>query len=161
MELTGCSNEPLLSPHDVCRKCVLVEFRGDYHCFLTALHRSWWCTERLYAIEHPKLVQEFDEVSETNADTEGYWVSKQWIKGMEWFSVIKGVSSISLPDWRLLRPRMHKASQEDPAPDSLEYRNDVWCEHGLLALNHLNRRRISTEVKCPPWAFNFFWLRIP
>jgi len=51
---------------------------------------------------------------------------------------------------------MHKASQEDPAPDSLEYRNDVWCEHGSLALNHLNRRRISTEVKCPPWAFNFF-----
>jgi len=51
---------------------------------------------------------------------------------------------------------MHKASQEDPAPDSLEYRNDVWCEHGSLALNHLNRRRISTEVRCPPWASNFF-----
>jgi len=47
---------------------------------------------------------------------------------------------------------MHEASQEDPAPDSLEYRNDVWCEHGLLTLNHLNRRRISTEVMCPSQA---------
>lgn len=111
VELTGCRFEPLLTPQDVCQECVHMEFR-----------------ERLYMIEHPKLVQEFDEVSEVDESTEGYWVSKKWIK-----------------DWRLLKPKMHKTSQEDPAPDSPDYRGDVWCEHGSLVLNNFNRRRISRE----------------
>ncbi|KAJ3574829.1 hypothetical protein NP233_g1494 [Leucocoprinus birnbaumii] len=123
VELTGCRHEPLLTTEDICQECVLMEFR-----------------ERLYSIEHPKLVQEFDDVSEVDETAEGYWISKKWIK-----------------DWRLLKPKMHKAFQEDPAPDSLEYRGDVWCEHESLALNSLNRRRISWEgvevlrKKFPSW----------
>ncbi|KXN92215.1 Ubiquitin carboxyl-terminal hydrolase 48 [Leucoagaricus sp. SymC.cos] len=110
MKLTGSIYEPL-SPQDVCRDCVLAEFK-----------------EFLYSIDHPKHVQQFDKVSEVGENGVGYWISKRWIK-----------------DWRLLKPKMHKSQQEDPTPDSLGFRSDVWCEHGSLALSSLNRRMISQE----------------
>jgi hypothetical protein len=49
-------------------------------------------------------------------------------------------------DWRLLKPKMHVAYKEDPAPDSSEFYNHVHCEHGGLSLNTTLRRRISREV---------------
>ena len=49
-------------------------------------------------------------------------------------------------DWRLLKPKMHVAYEEDPAPDSSEFYNHVYCEHGGLSLNTTLRRRISREV---------------
>lgn len=49
-----------------------------------ALTRWLWCIERLYAIEHPKLVQAFDNVDELDGDTVGYWISKRWIKGKKY-----------------------------------------------------------------------------
>jgi ubiquitin carboxyl-terminal hydrolase 48 len=91
-------------------------------------------------------VQGFDDVSELDEDKAGYWISKKWIKGKTNQAYPVG-SAHKLSDWRLLKPKMHKTSQEDPAPDSLEYRGAVWCEHGSLALNSLNRRRISVEVR--------------
>lgn len=38
--------------------------------------------ERLYNIEHPKLVKEFDEIPEDEEGV-GYWISKKWLKGKE------------------------------------------------------------------------------
>lgn len=49
-------------------------------------------------------------------------------------------------DWRLLKPKMHVAYEEDPAPNSSEFYNHVHCEHGGLSLNTTLRRRISREV---------------
>ena len=49
-------------------------------------------------------------------------------------------------DWRLLKPKMHVTSKEDPAPDSSEFYNHVRCEHGGLSLNATLRRKISREV---------------
>jgi len=41
---------------------------------------------------------------------------------------------------------MHVASHEDPGPDSVEFHNDVYCEHGYLTLNSTNRRKMSVQV---------------
>jgi hypothetical protein len=43
---------------------------------------------------------------------------------------------------------MHKLSSDDPAPDSSDYQNDVWCEHNALAVHGANRRQISEQVSC-------------
>ncbi|TFK76330.1 cysteine proteinase [Pluteus cervinus] len=83
-------------------------------------------TERLYEQEHPKFVQAFDQVADVEGDDPGFWISKPWVR-----------------DWKLLRPRMHTHSQEDPAPDSGEFLGHVQCEHGGLSLNTAHRRRIS------------------
>lgn len=37
--------------------------------------------ERLYQIEHPRLVNQFDEIFEPGLDDIGYWISKSWLKG--------------------------------------------------------------------------------
>lgn len=37
--------------------------------------------ERLYQIEHPRLVNQFDQISEVMLDCKGYWISKSWFKG--------------------------------------------------------------------------------
>ena len=39
------------------------------------------CTERLYQIEHPRVVSLFDEVSPLDEGDFGYWISKTWLKG--------------------------------------------------------------------------------
>jgi hypothetical protein len=41
---------------------------------------------------------------------------------------------------------MHVPPQEDPEPDSVEFYNHVYCEHGFLTLNSTNRRKISAQV---------------
>lgn len=41
---------------------------------------------------------------------------------------------------------MHIIASKDPAPDSPDYKNDVWCEHDALAVNGANRRKISGQV---------------
>lgn len=38
-------------------------------------------TERLYQIEHPRVVSLFDEVSPLEEGEFGYWISKAWLKG--------------------------------------------------------------------------------
>ena len=55
-------------------------------------------------------------------------------------------SRCALKDWRLLKPKMHVACEEDPAPDSSQFYNHVRCEHGGLSLNTTLRRKISREV---------------
>ncbi|KAJ3510286.1 hypothetical protein NLJ89_g4765 [Agrocybe chaxingu] len=85
--------------------------------------------EKLYEIEHPRYAKEFDEFSVVPEDGAGYWVSKKWCR-----------------DWRLVKPRMHKPFQNDPAPDSEEFHSHVFCEHGGLSLSTTGRRKISVEA---------------
>lgn len=37
--------------------------------------------EKLYQLEHPRLVAEFNEICATETENEGYWISKAWLKG--------------------------------------------------------------------------------
>jgi hypothetical protein len=85
-------------------------------------------TERIYQIEHPRLVNRFD-LCEADLDNPGYWISKDWLK-----------------DWRLVKPKMHVPAFCDPAPDSPDFNLDVRCEHGGLSMKITARRRISLEV---------------
>ncbi|KAH9483698.1 Ubiquitin carboxyl-terminal hydrolase 48 [Psilocybe cubensis] len=109
---TNCTFEPLLRPHDACSTCVESIFK-----------------EKLYELDHPKQVKQFDEISSVADDELGYWISKKWVK-----------------DWKLMKPKMHIPSVKDPGPDSGEFRNHVLCEHDGLTLNTINRRKISVEA---------------
>jgi hypothetical protein len=146
VELTGCNYESPPSAEDVCQDCVLLEFQGIRRCSLSTSSLPYYCLKgRLYNLEHPKLVKEFDEVSELKGDARGYWISKKWLKGQRYCYEV--VHQLTFVDWRLSKPKMHRASVDDPAPDSLEYREHVLCEHGVLASNSLNRRVISEQVR--------------
>lgn len=57
----------------------------------------------------------------------------------------------SAPDWRLAKPKMHVASQQDPPPDADQYLHHVTCPHGGLSTNTTCRRRISREVSATPF----------
>lgn len=59
-------------------------------------------------------------------------------------------------DWQLNRPKMHKASCEDPPPDGPDFYHNVKCEHDFLTLNLSGRRRISHEVREPLQFVNVF-----
>lgn len=39
-------------------------------------------SERLYQIEHPRLVAQFDEMCDVQQGEPGYWISKAWLKGI-------------------------------------------------------------------------------
>ncbi|KAI0688254.1 cysteine proteinase [Cytidiella melzeri] len=108
----ACQFDPALSSSDVCDECVKYSF-----------------SERLYQVEHPRLVSLFDEICPVADDQCGYWVSKPWLK-----------------DWRLAKPKMHSHSQEDPPPNDPEYQSHVRCEHRGLTPNTMLRRRISAEA---------------
>ncbi|KAJ7581164.1 hypothetical protein C8J56DRAFT_866417 [Mycena floridula] len=110
---TNCIFQHQLSQDDVCADCVRESFR-----------------EVLYQIDHPRLVNEFDQIPfPEGSDSLGVWISKPWLK-----------------DWRLVKPKMHVASQGDPGPDSPEYDIHVRCEHGGLTINSLHRRRLSSQA---------------
>ncbi|KAG7447960.1 cysteine proteinase [Guyanagaster necrorhizus] len=108
---TYCVFKPRLVPSDVCRECVQRSF-----------------TERIYQIEHPRVVRDFEQVSEVGTNSFGYWISKPWLK-----------------DWKLAKPKMHTTSEGDPSPDAPEYDKHVRCEHGGLVLNTTSRTRISVK----------------
>lgn len=109
---TGYEFQPTFTPSDVCRECVEEIFK-----------------ERLYQINHPRIVTRFDQILEVPVNNKGYWISKMWLK-----------------DWRLLKPKMHIVSEGDPAPDNPAFYHDVRCEHQNLSLDTTTRRRISTEA---------------
>jgi hypothetical protein len=106
--------------------------------------------EKLYEIEHPRYAKQFDDISLVPEDELGYWVSKRWCRGQ--FCITAVFHFVDCPrcpskDWRLLKPKMHIASEEDPAPDSSQFYSHVHCEHGGLSLNTTLRRKISREVR--------------
>lgn len=104
-------------------------------------------TEILYHKEHPRHVKEVDDIANVGEGEFGYWISKKWYKGKCFRHVTDRRSwLIGFRDWRLLKPRMHVLSEDDPAPDSAEFYNHVYCEHENLTLNLTNRRKISAQV---------------
>lgn len=109
----GFDNSSVRSPTDVCETCVKELF-----------------TERLYQIQHPRIVAQFDKVCGVRPGDLGFWLSKAWLK-----------------DWRLQRPRMHVSLHGDAAPDSAEFRGHVRCEHDQLSLVSTARRSISKEAR--------------
>lgn len=38
--------------------------------------------EKLYQIDHPRAVSQFDQVADAGVDSVGYWVSKLWLRGV-------------------------------------------------------------------------------
>ena len=69
---------------DVCRRCVQDSFNGDtspVHVHVLYIVLTMPRAERLYQIEHPRLVTLFDDVSQVSEDQQAYWISKQWLKG--------------------------------------------------------------------------------
>ncbi|KAF8643800.1 hypothetical protein AX16_008818 [Volvariella volvacea WC 439] len=124
---TRCTFVPELTPDDVCVECVKAMFQ-----------------ERLYEQEHPKLVREFDLVSNFPPEGEGYWISKSWLK-----------------DWKLARPKMHIISEGDPPPDSQLYGSHVRCEHGYLAPNPTQRRAITSEAASLLKSIFPSWVPVP
>ncbi|KAI0670438.1 cysteine proteinase [Trametes maxima] len=112
VEEDRCILAPKLTPADVCARCVERMFE-----------------EKLYQIEHPRLVSQFDDVAAVEDHEDGYYISKNWLR-----------------DWRLAKPKMHMDGQPDPPPDAEEYLRDVVCEHGALITNVAARRRISPEA---------------
>lgn len=109
----GSDTYTVRSPSEVCETCVRA-------CFI----------ERLYQIQHPRMVAEFDRVCDIRTDEPGFWLSKAWLK-----------------DWRLHKPRMHVPLHGDVAPDATEFRRHVRCEHDRLSLVLTARRSISREAR--------------
>ncbi|KAJ4487816.1 cysteine proteinase [Lentinula aciculospora] len=109
---TNCVFEPALSLDDVCSVCVNNALK-----------------ERMYQIEHPRIVAQFNDKANVENEHSGYWISKAWLR-----------------DWVLQKPKMHVPSEDDPPPDSPEFARDVRCEHGGLSLKLTARRRISIEA---------------
>ncbi|KAH7913760.1 hypothetical protein BJ138DRAFT_1145448 [Hygrophoropsis aurantiaca] len=103
---------PGLTSENVCEVCVQDIF-----------------VEKLYHIQHPRVVSAFDDVCDVQSEGASYWLSKSWLR-----------------DWRLQKPKMHTSLKNDPAPDTPEYRGHVKCEHDNLSLNSVSRRRISQEA---------------
>lgn len=116
------------------------------HCF----------TEMLYHKEHPRHVKEVDDIGNVGEGEFGYWISKKWYKGQSWSYNRSAVLAYVFLDWHLLKPRMHVLSQDDPAPDSAEFYNHVYCEHANLTLNLTNRRKISAQVSKLHTSSEFF-----
>ncbi|TFK30135.1 cysteine proteinase [Coprinopsis marcescibilis] len=110
---TQCQFIPFLKTSDICEQCILSTFK-----------------ERLYAIQHPRTVKDFELVQEAEDDESGYWISKPWLK-----------------DWKLQKPRMHQPTCEDPAPDVCGFFEHVTCDHGGIIPNPTHRKRISAEAK--------------
>ncbi|KAF4603807.1 hypothetical protein EYR38_004223 [Pleurotus pulmonarius] len=96
--------------------------------------------DRLYQIQHPKLVRSVDQ-AEDDLEEPGYWISKHWLR-----------------DWRLVKPKMHVQGEVDPSPDTPDYASDVRCEHGNLTMNTSQRVRIGAQAYLilqglfPSWA---------
>ncbi|KAK2466793.1 hypothetical protein APHAL10511_001051 [Amanita phalloides] len=111
VNLTQCTFIPIFRTDQVCRVCVENHFK-----------------ERLYQLEHPQHVIEFDRAIALRDDSTRYWISKKWLR-----------------DWRSTKPRMHVASEGDPGPESGDFQHHVRCEHAGLSVNVMNRCQISMQ----------------
>lgn len=106
-------------------------------------------TERLYQIEHPRLVAQFDEMCDVQQGESGYWISKAWLKGIhhhQFTPLSDSPARVACVGWRVQKPRMHVPLHSDPSPDSAEFRGHVRCDHDQLSLVSTARRSISSQV---------------
>ncbi|KAG9318845.1 hypothetical protein JVU11DRAFT_949 [Chiua virens] len=110
-------------------------------------------TERLYQIQHPRLVVQFDEICDV----------QQWGAGLldiqrlaeRYFRLFHhhqfapfnvSPNRVTCVGWRAQKPRMHVPLHGDPSPDSAEFRGHVRCEHDQLSLVSTARRSISSQA---------------
>ncbi|KAH8107139.1 cysteine proteinase [Cristinia sonorae] len=113
---------------------ILEQDRAEFSLMLEPINVCDQCTrnafsERLYQIQHPRIVSHFDAVGQVeDEDQLSHWISKAWLK-----------------DWRLNKPKMHESSRPDPPPDDPEFAKHVRCEHGGLTTNTSTRKRVSPE----------------
>jgi len=73
---------PVRSPEDVCEICVKESFTGELHSHLAPRQLTLVFAERLYQIQHPRSVAQFDEMCDVQQGEPGYWISKAWLKGI-------------------------------------------------------------------------------
>lgn len=130
----------------MCVECVEDIFYGTRSDIFVLACADTPCTERLYQIEHPRLVSLFDELSPVNEGEFGYWISKPWLKGTLVLTISRSVINIVSADWRLAKPKMHSSVRPDLPPDDPEYVRHVKCEHDGLTPNIISRKRISPAV---------------
>jgi ubiquitin carboxyl-terminal hydrolase 48 len=78
----GCEIVPLLTTEDVCRTCVTRTFEGTGATFMSMFLPADLSLklDKLYQINHPLLVANFDEACEVEGRN-GFWISKPWLKG--------------------------------------------------------------------------------
>lgn len=116
------------------------------HIFFIFFNKASLNSEKLYEIEHPKHTKLFNEISAIDETEQGYWISKKWCKGMVFSCSAAILAANTQEDWKLVKPRMHVAFEDDPGPNSPEFYNHVYCEHGGLLPKIANRRKISRQV---------------
>jgi len=78
-------------------------------------------TERLYQIEHPRLVAQFDAVCDDSPDEPGFWLSKVWLKGTSAFAQSLCNVSLICPqtgDYRSPKCIRHSKEMHLPMPPS-------------------------------------------
>ncbi|GAA5896255.1 hypothetical protein JCM8208_001826 [Rhodotorula glutinis] len=104
----------LLIPRDLCRHCV-----------------GGLAADHLYALEHPKHVDEYDAANTNrNPNLKTFTISKTWAT-----------------DWRRVTPKMHvRGSFVDPSPSDEPYRSDVVCPHGGLQPDIKRRTIIMADA---------------
>ena len=145
---------PVRSPQGICEICVQESFTGTSRSHVAPCQLNLAFTERLYQIEHPRLVAQFDEMCDVQQGEPGYWISKTWLKGIPtYFITISSHHSrghsparVACVGWKVQKPRMHVPLHGDPSPDSAEFRGHVRCEHDQLSLVSTARRSISSQV---------------
>ena len=84
MEIGGRRLTPELNSRDVCIKCVEDIFSGDSPLFRTRFmcaNSAHFFLERLYALEHPGKVEEFDQLNEMDGSGGSVFISRPWLKG--------------------------------------------------------------------------------
>ena len=74
---------PRLSPDEICEQCVNEAFDGKScpppPC--PGFDILVLIVERLYRVQHPQFVSQFQEVGDVDEDSMGFWISKQWLRG--------------------------------------------------------------------------------
>jgi hypothetical protein len=94
------------------------------------------------------LDSDVDEISVEALDQQ-YWISKAWLKGVHFVVAFirKRCTNCSIvPDWKLLKPKMHRLGLQDPSPDDKPYRDHVYCDHDGLVHSTHSRVSILAEV---------------
>jgi hypothetical protein len=70
--------------NDVCSQCVADKFSGWLlkisSCFML---NSISYVARLFEMQHPRLVNEFDQVCSAEDEEPEFWISREWLKGTD------------------------------------------------------------------------------
>jgi ubiquitin carboxyl-terminal hydrolase 48 len=104
--------------------------------------------EKMYLLEHPGKVEEFDHLNETAIGERSVFISRAWLRGI-WVEFLRSPPPEDSIDWHLKIPKFHNSNPQyvgDPPPDAFPWRSHVFCEHGGLKPSHADRSTITHEV---------------